>query len=67
VRPAFILLPFGLAVAMPILVPSERNGRRIRQWAALDDVLAGRPVGGEQIPSIGCNIKWRTGNEPDYF
>jgi len=35
VRPAFILLPFGLAAAMPILVPSERNRRRIGQWAAL--------------------------------
>ena len=35
VRPAFILLPFGLAVAMPVLVRSERNRRRIGQWAAL--------------------------------
>ena len=35
VRPAFVLLPFGLAIAMPILVPSERNRRRIGQWAAL--------------------------------
>src|SRR5687767_8425435 len=35
VRPAFILLPFGLALAMPILVPAERNRRRIGQWAAL--------------------------------
>lgn len=36
VRPAFVLLPFGLAIAMPILVPSERSrGRRIGQWAAL--------------------------------
>jgi 4-amino-4-deoxy-L-arabinose transferase-like glycosyltransferase len=35
VRPAFILLPFGLAAAMPILVPAERNRRRIGQWAAL--------------------------------
>ena len=35
VRPAFILLPFGLAAAMPILVPPERNRRRIGQWAAL--------------------------------
>lgn len=35
VRPAFFLLPFGLAIAMPILVPSERSrGRRIGQWAA---------------------------------
>ena len=35
--------------------------------AALDAVLAGRDVPSEQRPSIGCNIKWKTGNEPDYF
>ena len=35
VRPAFILLPFGLAVAMPLLVPSERaRARRVGQWGA---------------------------------
>lgn len=35
--------------------------------AALDALLAGRPVPEEQRPSIGCNIKWRPGQEPDYF
>lgn len=35
--------------------------------AAADQVLAGQPVPAEQRPSIGCNIKWRAGNEPDYF
>ena len=35
--------------------------------AALDAVLAGRPVSGDQRPSLGCNIKWKPGNEPDYF
>lgn len=36
VRPAFVLLPFGLAMAMPILVPAERaRARRVGQWAAL--------------------------------
>jgi hypothetical protein len=35
--------------------------------AALDAVLAGKPVPAAQIPSIGCNIKWKPGNEPDYF
>ena len=35
--------------------------------AALDAVLEGRPVPEEQTPSIGCNIKWKPGNEPDYF
>lgn len=35
--------------------------------AACDAVLAGRPVSPDQSPSIGCNIKWRPGNEPTYF
>jgi len=35
--------------------------------AAVDAVLAGRPVAGDQRPSLGCNIKWKPGNEPDYF
>jgi peroxiredoxin len=35
--------------------------------SALDAVLAGKPVNPEQRPSIGCNIKWTPGNEPDYF
>jgi peroxiredoxin len=35
--------------------------------AALDAVLAGRPVAAEQRPSLGCNIKWKKGNEPGYF
>jgi len=34
--------------------------------AAIDAVLAGRPVAGRQKPSMGCNIKWKRGNEPDY-
>jgi hypothetical protein len=40
VRPAFILLPFGLAIAMPLLVPAERNRRRLGQWSALALVAA---------------------------
>jgi peroxiredoxin len=32
--------------------------------AAIDAVLAGRPVSEEQRPSVGCSIKWRPGNEP---
>jgi len=34
---------------------------------ALDAVLAGSPVGEDQTPSIGCNIKWKPGNEPEWF
>jgi peroxiredoxin len=41
------------------------TGRDLR--SALDAVLAGKPVTTEQRPSLGCNIKWRAGNEPDYF
>jgi peroxiredoxin len=35
--------------------------------AALDALLAGKPAPADQKPSMGCNIKWRPGNEPDYF
>ena len=35
--------------------------------AALDAVLAGKPVAPDQKSSMGCNIKWKPGNEPDYF
>ena len=35
--------------------------------AALDAALDGREIPREQRPSIGCNIKWKAGNEPDYF
>jgi peroxiredoxin len=35
--------------------------------AALDSVLAGRPVAVEQKPSLGCNIKWKPGNEPAWW
>ncbi len=34
--------------------------------AAIDAVLAGRPVDPQQRPSLGCNIKWKKGNEPKY-
>jgi peroxiredoxin len=34
--------------------------------AALDAVLAGKSVSPNQKVSVGCNIKWKTGNEPDY-
>jgi peroxiredoxin len=35
--------------------------------AALEAVLAGKPVSPHQKPSIGCNIKWKPGHEPAYF
>ena len=41
------------------------DGRDLR--GAIDAVLSGGPVPDEQVPSIGCNIKWIPGNAPDYF
>jgi peroxiredoxin len=38
------------------------TGRTLR--AALDRVLAGKPVPEPHVPSLGCNIKWKPGNEP---
>jgi peroxiredoxin len=34
--------------------------------AAVDALLAGHAAVAEQRPSLGCNIKWRRGNEPAY-
>ncbi|GAB4526701.1 MAG: thioredoxin family protein [Pleurocapsa sp.] len=41
------------------------TGKDLRR--AIDAVLAGKAVDMEQKPSIGCNIKWKPGNEPEYF
>ncbi len=41
------------------------TGKDLR--AALDDILAGKPVSVTQRPSIGCNIKWLPSQEPEYF
>ncbi len=41
------------------------DGRDLR--AALDAALEGAPAPEPQAPSMGCNIKWKAGSEPDYF
>jgi hypothetical protein len=41
------------------------TGRDLR--AAVDATLARRAPAPEQRPSIGCNIKWRPGMEPEYY
>ena len=41
------------------------TGKDLR--SALDAVLNGKPAARVQKPSIGCNIKWKPGNEPPYF
>jgi peroxiredoxin len=40
------------------------TGKDLR--AAADAALAGRPIPAGQKPSIGCNVKWKAGNEPEY-
>jgi peroxiredoxin len=41
------------------------TGKDLR--AAIEAVLTDKPVSAEQRPSVGCNIKWKPGNAPDYF
>jgi peroxiredoxin len=43
----------------------EASGDDLRE--ALEAVLSGKPVPQKQKPSLGCNIKWKPGNQPDYF
>ena len=44
---------------------TEPTGEDLR--AAIDAVVAGREVPGGQKASVGCNIKWKAGNEPEWF
>lgn len=41
------------------------NGQDLRK--AADRLLQGKEMPSQQLPSMGCNIKWKAGNEPDYF
>ena len=41
------------------------TGRDLRD--AMGALIAKRPPPTDQNPSIGCNIKWKPGNEPEYF
>lgn len=41
------------------------TGKDLR--AALDAVITSQTVNPDQKPSIGCNIKWKPGNEPAYY
>ena len=43
----------------------ESDGKEIR--AAIEAVLSGGKPADQQLPALGCNIKWKPGNEPDYF
>lgn len=35
--------------------------------AAIEALLAGKAISVDQRPSLGCNIKWKKGAEPDYY
>jgi len=70
--PDFFLFDAGLRLAYRGQMDDSRpdsgipvTGRDLR--AALDAVLAGETPAEEQKPSLGCNIKWKRGNEPSYF
>jgi hypothetical protein len=41
------------------------TGADLRQ--ALDNLLDGGPQAAPQLPSVGCNIKWKPGGEPPYY
>ena len=41
------------------------NGKSLR--SAIQALLNNEDPISEQLPSMGCNIKWRVGEEPDYF
>ncbi|MEB3337232.1 MAG: thioredoxin family protein [Leptolyngbyaceae bacterium] len=41
------------------------TGKDLR--GAIETVLAGKPVDPNQVPSLGCNIKWKPGNAPSYY
>lgn len=41
------------------------TGKDLR--SSIDALLSGKSIEIEQKPSIGCNIKWKLGNEPEYF
>jgi peroxiredoxin len=69
--PDFFLFDAGRRLAYRGQFDDSRpgNGRPVTGTdlrAAVDATLAGRAANAEQFPSLGCNIKWRRGNEPDY-
>jgi hypothetical protein len=45
--------------------PSEAPAFEMRE--AIETLLAGDEITVEERPSLGCSIKWREGNEPDYW
>ncbi len=70
--PDFYLFDAGRQLVYRGQLDSSRPGNDVPVTgedlrAALDATLAGQPTADTQRPSIGCNIKWKPGNEPEYF
>ena len=70
--PDFFLFDADRKLAYRGQLDSSRPGNKIPVTgedlrAAADAILAGQAPRADQKPSIGCNIKWRPGNEPAYF
>lgn len=70
--PDFFLFNADMRLAYRGQFDSSRPGSDIPATgadlrAAADAVLAGKPPSEDQQPSIGCNIKWTPGAEPEYF
>lgn len=70
--PDFFLFDSNLSLVYRGQMDGSRPGNDIPVTGgdlvmAADAMLAQKPINAEQKPSLGCNIKWRAGNEPDYF
>ncbi|REL33414.1 thioredoxin family protein [Rhodohalobacter sp. SW132] len=70
--PDFFLFDENLELAYRGQFDSSRPGNGVKPTGedlreATNKMLSGKPVPEDQIPSVGCNIKWKKGNEPEYF
>ena len=70
--PDFFLFDADHALVYRVQFDSSRPGNGMDVTgndlkAACDAVLTGKEPAAEQMPSIGCNIKWKAGSEPEYF
>lgn len=70
--PDFFLYDAGLALFYRGQLDDSRpgNGKPLTGkdlLGAMEALLTARRAPEDQRPSIGCNIKWKPGNEPSYF